>query len=109
MAQSPNVWDDNLESKHPARGYPAPSHDDAGEETNTDMEIMEEGAEGKTVGPVLATVRGQLDFTPITYWIGCSLVTEADLDKYVEWGLIKALLRSLCRALGLEEVPHPEP
>ena len=56
MAQSPNVWDDNLASKHPARGYPAPSHDDAGEEADTDMEIMEEGEEGESDGPVPAAV-----------------------------------------------------
>jgi hypothetical protein len=70
---------------------------------------VEEGEEGKSAGPVPAAVRGQLDLTRITYRIGRSCVTEADPDKYVERGLLKATLRGLCRAPGREEVPRPEP
>ena len=43
------------------------------------------------------------------YRIGRSRITEADLDKYVEQGLLKSMLRGLCCAPGQEEVPHPEP
>jgi hypothetical protein len=70
---------------------------------------VDEGEEGETAGPVPAVVKGQPDLTPVTYWIGRSRVTEADLDKYVEQGLLKSTLRGLCRAPGREEVPRPEP
>ena len=70
---------------------------------------MEEGEEGETVGPVPAAVRGQPDLTPVTYCLGRSRVTEAELDKCVERGILKPSLCSLCRAPGREEVPHPEP
>ena len=50
VAQSPNAWNDNLASECPTGGYPGPSHDGAGEETDTDVEIMEEGEEGETTG-----------------------------------------------------------
>ena len=45
---------------------------------------------------------------PTTYRLGRSRVTDETLDEYVERGLLKALLRSLCRAPGREEVPSPE-
>ena len=109
MAKSPNARDDNLVPERTSGGGPGPSRDDAGEETNTDMEIVEEVEEGKTVGPVPVAVRGQSDLTPITYRIGRSRATEANLDKYVEQGLLKASLRGLCHAPGQEEVPRPEP
>jgi hypothetical protein len=73
------------------------------------MEIMEEGEEGETAGSVPAAVRGQLDLTPVTYQIGRSRVTEADLDNYVEQGLLKASLHGLCCAPSWEEVPCQEP
>ena len=109
MAQSLKAHDNNLAPERPAGGGLGPSHDDAGGETDTNVEIVEEGEEGETTGPVSAAVRGQLDLTLITYWIGHSRITEADLDKYVEQGLLKASLRGLCRAPGQEEVPRPEP
>ena len=43
MAQSLKAHDDNLAPEHPAGGGPGPSRDDAGGETDTDVEIMEEG------------------------------------------------------------------
>lgn len=56
-----------------------------------------------------AVVKGQLDLTPVTYWIGRSHVSEVKLDKYVEERLLKLTLHGLCRAPGQEEVPHLEP
>lgn len=53
--------------------------------------------------------RGLLDLTPVSYRFGRSHVKEADLDKYVEEGLLRSNLRGLCRAPGSEEVPCPEP
>jgi hypothetical protein len=85
------------------------SHVEIDEETETDVEIVEEGEEGETAGPVPAAMRGQPDLTPVTYRIGRSRVTEAKLDKYVDQGLLKPTLRRLCGAPGREEVPHPEP
>jgi len=70
---------------------------------------VEEGEEGETSGPVPAATKGQPDLTPITYRIGCSCVTETELDKYVTQGLMKPALHRLCWAPGREEVPHPEP
>ena len=70
---------------------------------------MEEGEEGETTGPVLAAVRGKPDLSPFTYLLGRSRVTEEELDEYVERGILKPLLHGLCRALGREEIPHPEP
>jgi hypothetical protein len=70
---------------------------------------VEEGEEGETLGPLSAIVKGQLDLTPVTYWIGSSHVSEVNLDKYVEEGLLKPTLHGLCRALGQEEVPRLEP
>ena len=84
MAQSTNALDDNLTPENPAAGGLGPSHDDAGEEPDTDLEIMEEGEEGKTVGPVPSAVMGQPNLSLVTYHIGHSCMTEADLDKYVE-------------------------
>ena len=34
---------------------------------------------------------------------------EVELDKYVDQGILKPSICSLCRALGQEEVPHQEP
>jgi len=92
----PNARGVDMASEHPD-----PSCLDTGEETDVDVEIVEEGDEGKTTGPV----RGQSDLEPVTYRIGRSGVTEAILDKYLEQGLLKASLRRLCRAPGREEVP----
>ena len=86
-----------------------PSCLDAGEETDVDVEIVEEGKEGETIGLVPAVVKGKTYLEPATYRIGRSSLTEAVLDEYVEKGLLKASLRSLCRAPGREEVPQPEP
>ena len=92
-----------------ASEHPGSSHLDAGKETDVDVEIVEEGKEGETIGLVPAVVKGQSDLEPATYRIGRSSLTEAVLDEYVEKGLLKASLRSLCRAPGREEVPQPEP
>ena len=73
------------------------------------MEIVEEGEEGETAGPVPVAVQGQPDLTPTTYRLGRSCVTEVELNKYVERGILKPSLRGLCRAPGQEEVPHREP
>jgi hypothetical protein len=83
-AQLPNIQDGNAAPAHPARSVPGPLRVEANEETDIDVEIVEEGEEGKSAGPVLATVKGLSDLTPTTYRIGRSRVTEADLDKYVE-------------------------
>ena len=84
-------------------------HDEAIEETDTDVEIVEEGEEGKMAGLVPAAVVGQPDLTPATYRIGRSCVTEKDLDDYVAQGLLKSSLRGSCRALDQEEVPRLKP
>ena len=95
-----NTQDVDMASEHPG-----PSRFDAGEETDVDVEIVDEGEEGETTGPVPAVVKGQSDLEPATYRIGRSSVTEAVLDEYVESGLFKALLHSLCHAPSHEEVP----
>jgi hypothetical protein len=66
-------------------------------------------AEGETPRPIPAAAKGQPDLTLATYRLGRSYVTEVELDKYVTQGLIKPTLHGLCRALGREEVPCPEP
>ena len=99
MAQSPNAPDDNLALESPAGGGLGLSRDKDVEETDADIEIVEEG---ETAGPVPAAVWGQPDLTPITYWIGCSRVMEGELDKYVERGILKSSLRGLCHDLGRE-------
>lgn len=72
----------------------------ASEETETDVEVVEDGEEGESAGLVPAVARGLLDLTPVTYRLGQSRVKEADLDKYVERGLLKSDLHGLCRAPG---------
>ena len=59
-----------------AEAGPSPSHTDAGEETDIDVEIVDEGDDGR------------------------SRVINAELDKYVEQGLLKALLHGLCCTPG---------
>jgi hypothetical protein len=100
MAYSANAQDINLVPERLAVGGPGPSRNDSGEGTDTNVEIMKEGEEGKTVGPVPATIEGQPDLTLVTYRLGRSHVTEAKLDKYVERGILKSSLRSLWRAPG---------
>ena len=58
MAQSPNAPDDNLALESPAGGGLGLSRDKDVEETDADIEIVEEGEEGKTAGPVPAAVWG---------------------------------------------------
>jgi hypothetical protein len=70
---------------------------------------MEEGEEGETTGPMPAAVRGHPDLTLVTYRLGRSRVTKAELDKYVKRGILKSSLCGLCRAPGQEEVPYPKP
>lgn len=108
-AQSPNREIVNLMAEPPRKGGQGPVHDDAIDETDADVEIVEEGEEGETVGPVPAAIAGQPDLSPATYPIGHSRVTEKDLDDYVVQGLLKSSLRGLCHAPGREEVPRPEP
>ena len=83
--------------------------DDSSEGTDTDVEVVEEGVEGETMGPVPAAFRDKPDLSPVTYRLGRSRVTEAELDKYVEQGILKSSLCGLCRAPGGEGVPHLEP
>ena len=109
MAQSANAQDDNLAPENPTAGGLGPSRDDASEETDSEVEIVEEGEEGETAGPVSSVVRGQLDLTLVTYRIGHSRVAKVDLDKYVEQGLLIASLCGLWYTLGPEEVPRLEP
>jgi hypothetical protein len=80
--------DDNLVPDHRARSNLGPSHDKAVEEMDADVEIVEEGEKGKTLGLVLTAVKGQPDLSPVTYRIGRLRVTEEELDKYVEQGLL---------------------
>ena len=84
-------------------------HDEAIEETDTDVEIVEEGEEGEMAGPMPAVVAGQLNLTLAMYRICHSCVTKKDLDDYVAQGLLKSSLRGLCCALGREKVPCPKP
>ena len=100
MAQSPIARDGSLVADHPIDGCPVPSRIDIGEETDTDVEIVEQGHEGETPGLVPAVIKGQLNLTLATYRIGRSRVTEAELDKYVDQGLLKPTLHGLCRAPG---------
>jgi hypothetical protein len=79
---------------------------DMASETNVDVEIVEEG---KTAGPVPSAIKGQSDLEPATYQIGRSIMTEVVLDEYVERGLLKVSLHSLCHAPNREEVPQSEP
>ena len=65
MTQSLTAHDDNLAPERPVGGDLGPSRDDAGGETDIDVEIVEEGEEGETTGPVPAAIRGQPDLTPI--------------------------------------------
>ena len=85
--------------------WPRTSCNDSSEGIDTNVEIVEEGEEGETTGPVSVTVWGQPDLTLVIYRQGHSRVTEAKLNKYVERGILKSSLRGLCRALGREEIP----
>ena len=109
MAQSPIARDGNLAADHPVDGCPSPSRIDIGEETDTDVEIVEQGHEGETPGLVPAVIKGQLNLTLATYRIGCLRMIEAELDKYVDQGLLKPTLYGLCCASDREEVPCPKP
>jgi hypothetical protein len=95
-AQLPNTLDDNTMPAHAAGSACGPSRDIDAEETDTDVEIVEEGEEGETPRPAPAIAKGKPDLTPATYRLGRSCVTEAELDKYVTQGLIKPTLRELC-------------
>jgi hypothetical protein len=96
----PNTQGDYVMPAHAARSARGPSHDIDAEETDADVEIVEEGEEGETPGPIPAAAKGQPVLTLATYRLGRSCVTEAELDKYVTQGLIKPTLHGLCRALG---------
>lgn len=95
--------------EHPAADDQAHSPDLAIEETDAYVEIVEEGEEAETAGPMPFGAKGRSDLSPTTYWIGRSHVTDDDLGEYVECGLIKASLHGLCRAPGQKEVPNPKP
>jgi hypothetical protein len=101
-AQLLNAQDDNVAPAHPAGSVQGPSRVEVDEETDIDVKIMEEGEEGESTRPVQATVKGQSDLTPMTYRIGRSRVIEADLNKYVEQGLLKSTLRGLCHTSGMK-------
>ena len=78
--------DDNLMPEHPAIRDRAHSPDLAVEETDADIEIVEEGEEAETAGPVPSGTEGQLDLSLATYLIGRSHVTDDGLDEYVKRG-----------------------
>ena len=63
--QSPNRQGINLMPEPSGEGRQGPLHDEATNETDADVEIVEEGEEGETTGPVPAAIRGQPDLTPI--------------------------------------------
>ena len=52
----PNTQDDNATSAYPAESVRGPLRVEADEETDIDVEVMEEGDEGESVGPVSAAV-----------------------------------------------------
>jgi hypothetical protein len=79
------------------------------EETETDVEIVEGGEEGETIGPTPVAHHGQVDLEPATYRLGRSKVTETVLDEYMADGLLHRTMRNWCRAPGHEEMPQPEP
>jgi hypothetical protein len=79
-----NTQGDNLVPGPVAEDVTVPSRVDTGEETETDVEILEDGEECESAGAVPAVVRGLLDLTPVTYHLGRSRVKETDLDKYVD-------------------------
>jgi hypothetical protein len=81
-------------------GPSGPLRDEAVNGTDVDVEILEDGEEGETVGSVPAAIGGQPDLTPVMYRIGRTRVIEEDLDDYIGRGLIKASMRDLCRAPG---------
>jgi len=81
-----NTQDVDMASEHPG-----PSRFDAGEETDVDVEIVEECEEGEC--PIPAAIKGQSDLEPTTYRISRSSMTEVVLDEYVEKGPLKT---SLC-------------
>ena len=95
--------------EHHAIDEQAHSPDPTVEETDADVEIVEEGKEAETIGVVPSGAKGRPNLSPTTYRIGRSRMMDDDLDEYVERGLIKALLRDLMCALGWEEVPNLEP
>jgi hypothetical protein len=86
-----------------------PSHINDEEDTEIDIELVEDEEEGETAGSVPASAKGQLDLEPATYRLGRSKVTEAELDRYLAEGLIHPAMRAHCRAPGSEEVPRPKP
>jgi hypothetical protein len=55
-----NTQGDNLAPTPVAEDVTIPSRVDTGEETETDVEILEDGEEGDSEGPVPAVVRGYL-------------------------------------------------
>jgi hypothetical protein len=58
MAQSPTAQGGSLAVEHPVEGCPGPSRIDMGEEIDTNVEIVEEGKEGKTSGLVPTATKG---------------------------------------------------
>ena len=86
MAQSPTAQGGKLAAEHPVEGCPGPSRIDIDEETDTDVEIVEEGEEGETPGPVPTAVKGQLDLTPATYRIGRSASLRRNLMSMLNEG-----------------------
>ena len=72
--------------EHPAIGDRAHSPDLAVEETDADVEIVEESKEAETAGPAPSGMEGRLDLSLATYLIGRSHVTNDDLDEYVKRG-----------------------
>ena len=109
VGQSPNRGGADLVPGPSSEGSQGRLRDDAADETDANVEIVEEGEEGETAGLMPATIRGQPDLTPITYRNGHPRVMKEELDGHVGHGLIKSLMHNLCRALGREEVPLPEP
>lgn len=72
--------------EHPSIGDQAHSPDLAVEETDVNIEIVEEGEEAETIGPAPSGTEGRLDLSSATYLIGRSCMTDDDLNEYVKRG-----------------------
>ena len=83
MAHSSNAQGSNLAREGLGAGGPGPSCNDSSEGTDTDVEIVEEGEEGETAGPVPGAIQGQPDLTLV-------LTARATLVSW-KWSLISML------------------
>ena len=63
----PNRQDDDLMLAATAMGGHGPSPDEAVEDTKVDVEVVEEGEEAETAGPVPSSSKERADLSPATY------------------------------------------